>query len=62
MKESRLNYKASKQHDKYKGFDYDETKSHHYNSKSKAGRKNKEVRNIERAIRTKDLKALMEDE
>lgn len=62
MKESRLNYKAAKQHDKYKGFDYDETKSHHYNSKSKASRKNKEVRNMERAIRTKDLRALMEDE
>lgn len=61
MKESRLNYKATKKHDKYKGFEYDE-RSHHYNSKSKATQKNKEVRNIERAIRMKDMRALMEDE
>jgi hypothetical protein len=62
MKESRLNYKATKKHDKYKGFEYDDPKSHHYNSKSRASQKNKEVRNIERAIRMKDMRALMENE
>ena len=61
MKESRLNYKVFKKHDKYKGSD-SEDKFLHYHNKNKTSQKNKEIRDIDRAIRTKDYKSLMEDE
>lgn len=61
MKESRLNYKVTKQRNKYYTSDFDTDRSHYIDNK-KAGRRNKEVRNIERAIRSKDFKALMEDD
>ena len=41
--------------------DYDEgNKSHHYNSRNKMLRQAKQNKAVERAIRTKDLKALVE--
>lgn len=41
--------------------DYDESgKSHHYNSRNKMLRQAKQSKAVERAIRTKDLKALVE--
>jgi hypothetical protein len=58
MKESRLNYKAKRP----KGFDsYSDEKNHHTSSRSKTQQREREVRNIDRAIRTKDLRVLMED-
>lgn len=62
MKESRLNYKVTKQRTKYYTNDFDTDKSFYNENKNKTGRKNKEVRNMERAIKSKDFKALMEDD
>jgi len=57
MKESRLNYKVKRP----KSFkDFDSEREHHAN-KSRMDKRNQEVRNIDRAIKTKDIKALLED-
>lgn len=59
MKESRVNYKAKRP----KGYDsFDGEKLHHDSSRYKTQQRNKEVRNIDRAIRTKDYRALLEQD
>lgn len=40
--------------------DFDEGRSHHHNSRSKTLKQMKQSKAVERAIRTKDLKALVE--
>lgn len=58
MKESRLTYKVKRP----KTFkDFDGEREHHANSKSKMERRSQEVKNIDRAIRSKDIRALLED-
>lgn len=59
MKESRLTYKAKRP---TKGFEsYSDERNHHISSRSKTQQREREVRTIDRAIRTKDLRSLMED-
>jgi hypothetical protein len=59
MKDSRINYKAKRP----KGYDgFDNERTHHVNSRSKMQQKSKEVKTIDRAIRTKDLRALLEQD
>lgn len=59
MKESRMSYKAERPKG-YRGFE--EEKLHHTSSRYKTEQRNKEVRNIDRAIRTKDYKALLDQD
>lgn len=59
MKDSRVNYKAKRP----KGYDsLDGEKSHHFSSRNKMQQRNKEVKSIDRAIRTKDYRALLEQD
>ncbi len=59
MKDSRANYKAKRPKNN-DGRDGD--KSHHESSRYKMHQRNKEVRSIDRAIRTKDYRTLLEQD
>jgi hypothetical protein len=58
MKESRLNYQVKRPKVSNGG---DGEKQHHVSSRSKMEIRQREVRKLDRAIRSKDYRALLED-
>lgn len=58
MKDSRLNYKVKRPKNK----DFEGERVSHYANRHKIEQRNKEVRDIDKIIRTRDYKALLQED